>query len=554
MRSIVSLKKILIILIFLGAFLRFYKLAEFPIHLNHDEITQLYDAISIAQTGKDIYGNFLPFIFPSVGDFKPPFYTYITSLFYFIFGWSELTIRLPGAIFGVLIIPAIYFFVLKFLNHERTSSRNESIALIAAFFTAVAPFEIYFSRKSFENGAGILLMLIGFLCLFNFFANKQMRSLYFSSIIFAGGMYTYFSHAIIIPLLISIFIFIYRDQFSAKIRRYLLPILFFVALISPLIFMIFTNPSVRYRSQTVFISQDVALGSQLELGKSSNPLANFLLQGSVTIGYIFDRYLRQFDPIYLFANGLDLTNQGLMGLGPLLLVQLPFLILGIIFLIRNENLQKGKKFIAAWILLGMLPSGLTFESHSPHRVSMVFTMLNIISAIGLYYFLRLVRSFRYYFYLLGVLFVVLVLNFIYFLHIYFVNFPFEKSHYLQYPFEEVVKFAWSQYDNFEEIVFDPQFGEIAPQISVGAHYYLAFYGHVSPEKFQREYRIGNKPREIIFDKFSIRQVYWPEDRNLKNTLVVVSPWSVPIDEVDKNLIIQRFNFYNGKLAFYAIKL
>lgn len=548
MRKVVSWKKILVIIIFLGALLRFYKIAEFPIHLNHDEITQLYDAISIAQTGKDIYGNFLPFIFPSVGDFKPPFYTYITSLFYFIFGWSELTIRLPGAIFGVLIIPAIYFFASKLLS-------NESIALIAAFFTAISPFEIFFSRKSFENGAGILLILLGFLCLFNFFANKQsLRWLYFSSIIFAGGMYTYFSHAIIIPLLISIFIFIYRDQFSAKIRRYLLPILFFVALISPLIFMIFANPGVRYRSQTVFISQDVALGSQLELGKANNPLANFLLQGNVTIGYIFDRYLRQFDPIYLFANGLDLTNQSLLGVGPLLLIQLPFLILGIIFLIKKTNLNRERKFIAAWILLGMLPSGLTFESHSPHRVVMVFTMLNIISATGLYYFLGLVRSFRYYFYLWGGLFVVLALNFIYFIHIYFINFPFEKSHYLQYPFEEVAKYAWSQYDNFEEIVFDPQFGEIAPQIGVGAHYYLAFYGHVSPEKFQREYRIGNKPREIIFDKFSIRQVYWPEDRNLKSTLVVVSPWSVPIDKVDKNLIIKRFNFYNGKLAFYAIKL
>ncbi len=70
----------------LGAFLRLYRLQDFPVQLNHDEVSQLYDAISIAQTGRDIYGNFLPSIIPSVGDFKSPYYTYITAVFYFIFG------------------------------------------------------------------------------------------------------------------------------------------------------------------------------------------------------------------------------------------------------------------------------------------------------------------------------------------------------------------------------------------------------------------------------------------------------------------------------------
>lgn len=553
MRSIILSKKILIIIILIGAFLRLYKLTEYPIQLNHDEISQLYDAISIAQTGKDIYGNFLPFIFPSVGDFKPPFYTYITTFFYFIFGWSELTIRLPGAIFGILIIPAVYFFVLKFLNHEQISD-SESIALMAAFLTSIAPFEIYFSRKSFENGAGIFLMLIGFFCLFKYFANKKFKWLYFSSIILAGGLYTYFSHAIIIPVLIMIFIFIYRDNFLSKFNRYLPPILLFITLISPLIFLIFTNPGVRYRSQTVFIFQDVALGKQLELVKSDNTLADSILQGNITLGYIFDRYLKQFDPVYLFANGLDLTNQGLLGLGPLFLVQLPFLMLGIIFLLKNGNLHKGKKFIAAWVLLGMLPSALTFESHSPHRVTMVFTMLNIISAFGLYYFLKSIRSLNYHFYLLGMLILTFVLNFIYFLHIYFVNFPFEKSHYLQYPFKQVAEFAWSQYDNFEKIVFDPQFGDIAPFIGTGGHYYLAYYGHYPPQQFQEKFHSGVMPREVIFDKFSIREVYWPADKDKKNTLFIVSIWSVPLDNINISLIIKKFYFYNGSLAFYAIKL
>lgn len=547
MRSLISDKKILILIILLGVILRFYRLTNYPIQLNPDELTQLYDAISIAQTGKDIYKNFMPFIFPSVGDFKPPFYTYVTTLFYFLFGWSEWIIRLPGAIFSALLIPAIYMFALRL-------TKKRDIALIAAFFTAIAPFEIYFGRKSFENGAGILFSVLGFLLLYKYFENKKKRWLSTASIIFATGMYTYFSHAVVIPLLIISFVLIYRSHFSSRIIQYLLPIFIFLILVTPLILLILVNPGVRYRSQTVFIVQDRVLGNQTSLGKINNSPGNFLSVSKITADYIFNRYLKQFDPGYLFANGLDLTNQGLLGSGPLLLVQLPFLILGFIFLIRSETLKDERKFIVAWVLLGMLPSALTFEDHSPHRVVVVFTMLNIVSASGLYFFLRWLSQFRRYILYRLILIIIIGFNIAFFLQIYFINYSFEKSEFLQYPFKEVAQFMWSEYPNFDSIVFDPQFGDLAPMIGVGAHYYLAYYGKVPPSKFQNELHTGSKPRELVFDKFSIRQVYWPADKDQKNSLFVVSIWSVPLKDVDPKLVIKRFNFYNGKLAFYAIKL
>lgn len=547
MRSLILNNKIFIVIFLLGAFLRFFRLGDYPIHLNHDEMTQLYDSISIAQTGKDIYGNFLPFIFPSIGDFKPPFYTYITSIFYFVLGWNELIIRLPGAIFGVLIIPAIYFFTLEFL-------KKRSIALASAFFTAIAPFEIFFARKSFENGAGVFMLLIGFMFLFKFLKRPDVRWLYFSAVVFAFGMYTYFSHALIIPILLVVFVIKYRAEFANRVFN-IFPVLLLLFLIAPLFFMILSNSNVRYRSQTVFIGQDRELGRLLEVGKTSNQFSDFFVHTYIYVDYVLDKYLKQFDPVYLFANGLDLTNQGLMGAGPLLLVQMLFVLLGILFLIRNNFLTKEKSFILLWVLIAMLPSALTFEKHSPHRVVMVFVMLNIVSGIGLSYFIDFIKRCRKYsFTILLVTFSAIFLNVIYFLHIYFINYPYEKSEYLQYPFKDVAEFAWSQYPNFESIVFDPSFGDFSPMVGVGAHYYLGYFGHYPPEKFQKELHTGSNPREMIFDKFSIRQVYWPADRSRKDTLFIVSIWSVPLSDVDQSLIIKRFNFYNGKLAFYAIKL
>ncbi len=87
---------IFIIILLLDIFFRLWKLSQYPIQLNHDEVSQAYDAISIAQTGKDIYGNFLPTIFPSVGDYKSPFYTYATALVYLLIGNHEWMIRVVG--------------------------------------------------------------------------------------------------------------------------------------------------------------------------------------------------------------------------------------------------------------------------------------------------------------------------------------------------------------------------------------------------------------------------------------------------------------------------
>lgn len=540
---------ILIFIILLGLFLRLYQLDKFPVNLSHDEISQLYDAISIAQTGKDIYGNFMPTIFESVHDFKPPFYTYITSIFYLLFGGGEITIRLPGVFFGTLIIPAVFLFVLKLL-------KNMKIALWAAFFTAIAPFEIFFSRKSFENGAGIFLMLIGFSFLLIYTEKKsKLACLYLSALSFAAGMYTYFSHAIIIPLLLAFFVIIFRKEFNFS-KKLFFPTVFFFLLVIPLGLIILTNQGSRYRSQTVFILQDPILGQQIEIAEKSSFLPSFFKYKTI-LSYAFSRYLNQFDPMYLFGNGLDFTNQGPLGIGPLYLFQLPILILGIYYLIKLKGFSNRKKFIIGWIVLGMLPSGLTFEEHSPHRSVMVFTMFNIVSAVGIYYLLEkiyLKKKLNKLPIFLSFIFI-LILSFVYFVQMYTINYPSEKSEAIQYPFKQIAQYAWSEYPNYDQIVFDPLYGSVAPTIGTAVHYYLAYYGNYPPAKFQKEYRRGKKEREVIFDKFSIRKVDWREDYTLKKTLIIASSWSLPIDTIDKSRIKKVFYYYNsknGKVAFYAI--
>lgn len=541
----------LILIILLGTSLRFFKLSEFPVQLNHDEVTQLYDAISIANTGKDVYGNFMPVIFHSVGDYKSPFYTYITCLFYFIFGGGELTIRLTGALFGSLMVIGVFLFTMRLFQ-------NNLVSLISAFFTAIAPFEIFFSRKSFENVAGIFLMLLGFTFLLTFIKGHKTGSkwLYISSISFISAIYTYYSHAIILPILIIVFILIFRKQFFSRWKDYLGPAILFSVLYLPLFIMTLINPDLSYRSKTVFIKQDPILGEFIRHSLTGNAFFDQFIEAKVTMDYAFSRYLQQFNFDYIFGSGLDLTNQSPLGVGLLFLIQLPLFLLGIFYLMKQSNILQEKKFIFSWILIGMLPSGLTFEAFSPHRVIMVFTMMNIISALGFYHVFELVKDVKKtYKYLIAAIFsIVLILNLLYFFHIYFINFPYEKSQNIQYPFKQVSMFVWENYNGVDKIIVDPTFGEHAPVIGTGAYYYLAYYGNYPPSKFQKEYRFGTKEREVIFDKFSIRKVDWRSDQYLKNTLIMASSWVLPIDNISKDKIIKVFYFYDKKEAFYAIKL
>lgn len=546
--SKINLRNILFLslIIILGIILRFYKLTDYPVQLNHDEVSQLYDAISIAKTGKDIYGNPYPVIFTSVNDFKSPFYTYIATLFYLLLGGGELTIRFPGALFGCLMIIAVFIFTSHLF-------KNNFISLAAAFVTAVAPFEVFFSRKSFENGAGVFFMLVGFSFFLSFVEKRKNYKLFFAFLSLSLAMYTYFSHALIIPLLLASFFLIFKNEFK-EFKKVFVSLSFFALLVLPIIFIVLTNPGARYRTTTVFLTQDSALGELVKLTYFKN----------LTIAsYGLDRYLDQFNPTYLFANGLDMTNQGPVGIGPLLLVQFPFLVWGILLVIRSAQFTRKKIFIATWIFLGALPSGLTFEPHSPHRMIMVFTMLNVISAVGFYSFykwLEVKKKIKKI--TLLILFSLLILNEVYFLHIYFVNYPYEKSESIHYPFKQVAQYIWSQYSNFDTIIFDPLFGHAYPIIGTAAHYYLAYYGNYLPEKFQKEYKVGDKEREVVFDKFSIRRFDWLKDKDLKNTLVVASDWELPLRDTDKgkvvnidpDKILKVFYYYNGEPAFYAIKL
>jgi hypothetical protein len=82
----------------------------------------------------DIFSKFLP------GDFHPPLYYLIMKYWTVIFGYSEISLRVPSIIFGLGTIYFTYFIGRRLFNKK--------IGLIAATFLATSGLSIYYSQEA----------------------------------------------------------------------------------------------------------------------------------------------------------------------------------------------------------------------------------------------------------------------------------------------------------------------------------------------------------------------------------------------------------------------
>src|SRR3989344_7686229 len=97
-------KILLISVIVLAFLLRVIGLSNYPSGFTQDEAAIGYEAYSILSTGKDSWGQQLPLMLRSFGDFKLPLYSYLAIPFVAVFGLNVFSVRLVSAIFGTLAV------------------------------------------------------------------------------------------------------------------------------------------------------------------------------------------------------------------------------------------------------------------------------------------------------------------------------------------------------------------------------------------------------------------------------------------------------------------
>ncbi len=100
-------------IVLLAVALRLWHLGSVPSSMNADEIAIGYNSYSILKTGKDEYGASMPLSFRSFDDYKAPLYIYLTVPFVALLGLTDIAVRLPSAVAGIITVLFTYWLVLE---------------------------------------------------------------------------------------------------------------------------------------------------------------------------------------------------------------------------------------------------------------------------------------------------------------------------------------------------------------------------------------------------------------------------------------------------------
>lgn len=538
-RTLLSHRNLLIFTIIIAAFFRFFSLGSLPPSLTWDEVAWGYNAYTLGIDGRDEFGRFLPVDYlESFGDFKPPVYAYLDILPIKFLGLTEFAVRFPSALFGVLTVFITYFLVRRIFYQ---SKHKESYALVTSFILAVSPWHVLLSRAAFEANVATFFLVSG-VWLFLVAMQKKPWMLTLSAVSFVLSMYTFNTSRIVAPLLVLLLAVVFRKQLFAIKKHVLIAIVVGIVLLLPTLpFLFSSQASLRFKEVNIFSDIDMIKRTNQEIANDHNAWWSNILHNRRLV-YSVEYLKHYFDNLsfhFLFITGDGNPKFATQAVGQLYLWELPFFIVGILFLIRK---REGYWFLVPlWILLGIIPAATARETPHALRIETTLPMFQLLVAYGLVtafgFFKKRFRK-RMFLFICSVIGVIAFVNILYFAHDYYRHYPLLYSGEWQYGYKESIAFAQEQEDNFDTIVVTTKLGR--PYI-----YYL-FYDAVAPQTFRKEAKVDRDSFGFVtVDRFG-KYVFAdnPNDVKLENkkVLYIASP-----DDVPENVhILKKFNLLNGE--------
>ena len=471
----------LFLILLLAFTLRFWKLGIVPPGLFGDEVDTGYQAYSILKTGRDYFGNLFPVHFQSYGDWRLPLYIYLDSLFVAVFGLTEIAVRLPSAIFGVLAV-LISFFLAKKIGNDK------KVSLLTAFLVAISPWHVHLSRGAFEAILLTFLFPLAFILFLKAVSSGRTRDLVISAIAFGLTPYTYNTPKLFLPLIILSLLFIWRDTFLAQKNKLVIFLAVLGLVLLPMIKDTFQGSgTARFNSLSIF--NDESIPERVRLVRQDSTLsfnlkrvlynkAGFWIKDGI------DNYLSSFSTQFFFISCDPNPRHSIGGRGELYLFELPFLLLGLGLFFARAFRKKDKLALAvlAFIFLTPIPAALTQQGgdHAIRLLSMI-PWLQFLSAFGIIYIFKFLNKKQQKIFLTGFL-LVSAFSLSLFLFHYFDLYPKTSGRWWNYGYREVFNYVNQVEGKYDQIYISPSW---EPSIV-----YTFFYSQYPPKKTQKEATIS----------------------------------------------------------------
>lgn len=549
MKTLVSLVPLFVIVV-IGFFLRFYQLGTNPPSLTWDEASWGYNAYSLLLTGKDEFGRFLPVDYlESFGDFKPPVYAYLSVVPVAVFGLNEFSTRLASAFFGSLTVLITYFLV---KNIFFSSSRKEKYALLSALLLALSPWHINLSRAAFEANVATFFLITG-IWLFLAGIQKNRWFLSFSAVSFVLSFYTFNTSRVVAPLLgIALVVF-----FSKDIRRHwrksVVAAIVGIVILSPLLPFLFSpNVQLRYKEVNIFSDPGPVVIANEQISHNNNVWWSKILDNR-RVFYVREyikHYFDNLDPSFLFIKGDGNPKFSTQRVGQMYLFDVPFLIIGILFLFRK---REGYWYLLPlWFLIGIIPAATARETPHALRIETVLPVPQILVAYGVFQALEVIAKLhimhkRYVMGgIIGTSLLFLVLNVSYYLHDYYTHYPKSYSGEWQYGYKDALSYTEAMRPAYDKIVFTTDLGR--------PYAYYLFYSQTHPQDFQRNATIKRDSFGFVsvdrVGKYYFQRDFPSENSSGMKVLYINSPKKVPGNAV----VLKEFKLLSGEPSLVAYTL
>jgi 4-amino-4-deoxy-L-arabinose transferase-like glycosyltransferase len=490
----------------------------------------------LLQTGKDEHGNSWPIHFQSFNDYKPGLYFYIVLPFVYILGLTEMAVRLPGALLGVISVIFLYYLVLRF-KFEKVSS--QLVALISAFFLAISPWHIHFSRGGWEVNAAATFIIIS---VWAFFVSlRRPMFLYLAAFFAVLSLYTYHAARIEVPLLFVclFFVFIFRSRFPLKYIGF--SICFSLVLLLPLGSDLLKGNVLSRASGVGLFADTGPLARANELrGEHENfngILPKLLHNKPISYSLAFvSNWGKHFSGDFLFISGEDIQRNKIPEMGMMYLIDGLFIAFGVFFLLKFFS--KTSLFIFLFLFLAPIPAALTFQSPHALRSHIMIIPLTIIGSYGAAYLFSFFLKQKYIFLMLFSL--TMSWSLIRYLHLYYVHMASFYPYSSQYGVKELVTYLEGSEKNRAHVIVTTRYDQ--PYIL------FLFYSRYSPQKFQQEHVLT--PRDQFgfstvtsYGRYTFAPIdYYSMKKDHKGDLLVGIPSDFPDGTYSEKDIVGQGGF------------
>jgi 4-amino-4-deoxy-L-arabinose transferase-like glycosyltransferase len=343
-----------VIILAAAALLRVVDLDRLPPGLFVDEAFTGYDAYSILETGRDMWGERFPVFFRSWGDYNSGLYRYLTVPWVAALGLNEGAVRAAAALAGVLTV------FLAYLLGSRLFSRR--VGLAAAAFLAVSPWHLQFSRIGFR-GILLPLFLTAGVVAFEHAVRRGTWRLIGAAAVFGVALYTYSPARVIVPLMLVVLGVMYRRRLGRR-PAVLGAVVLLVLLAIPLISITLSGEGQqRYEIMSIF---------RAEGAETTSGLALFARN-----------YVSHFSPRFLLVSGDVNLRHSPPGIGQLNWGVFLLFIVGLAAAVARR--KRRHVLLMAWLLVAAIPDSLTTDNvPNALRSITMLPAIQVLAAVGLF--------------------------------------------------------------------------------------------------------------------------------------------------------------------------